>query len=74
MIAVPRRYIFRSQDMVKRERRERRGIVGYPVGNNELSAMHDAATRVNDIGHIAVALICIGPDQWFRQAAEYLCA
>jgi len=63
------RLFHRLQDLVERERRERRGVVGYPVGNHELPAMHQTAARVNDIGHIAVPLIYIGFDQWFRQPA-----
>jgi hypothetical protein len=33
----------RAQDLVKRQRRERSGIVGYPIGNDELPIMHEAA-------------------------------
>jgi hypothetical protein len=35
--------------------------------------MHEAAARINNVRHIAVALGCIWPDQWFRQAADNLC-
>src|ERR1022692_4971294 len=62
----------RGQDLVERERRERCGIVGYPIGNHELPAVHEATARVNDIGLVAVALVCIRFDQWFRQAANNL--
>jgi len=48
------------------DRGERGGVVGYPVGNHELPAMHEAAAGVNDIGHIAVALVYVGFDQWFQ--------
>lgn len=47
----------RGQYLLKRQRGERCGVVGYPVGNHQLAAMHEAAAGVNDIGHVTIALV-----------------
>src|SRR5208283_1998040 len=40
--------LHRGQDLPQRKRREGRGVVGYPVGNDELPVVHQAAARVDD--------------------------
>lgn len=62
-----------SQDLIKRNRGERRGVVRYAVRNDGPPAMHEATARVNDIGHVAVALVYVWLDQWLRQAPDSLC-
>ena len=57
-MAAPPRWLFHgSQDLVERKGGESRGIVGYPVGNHELPAMDETSARINDIGHVPVALV-----------------
>jgi len=57
MAALPRCLFHGSQDLVERKGGKGRGIVGYPVGNHELPAMDETSARINDIGHVAVALV-----------------
>src|SRR5437868_15480206 len=61
------------QDLFQRNRSERCGVVGYPVGNDQLLSMHEAAARVNDIRNVTVAFVYIGLDQGFREAADNFC-
>ena len=57
-VTVLGRWLFHgSQDLVERKGGESRGIVGYPVGNHELPAMDETSARINDIGHVPVALV-----------------
>ena len=42
LIVLPAALFHRGQDLGKRQRRERCGVVGYPVGNDELAAVHEA--------------------------------
>jgi hypothetical protein len=43
VLAVVMTLFHRDQDLVERQRRERRGVAGYSVGDNELPAMRQAS-------------------------------
>src|ERR1700687_5371642 len=61
------------QDLFQGNRSECCGVVGYPVGDDQLLTMHKAAARVNDIRHVSIALVYVWLDQWFRQPADNFC-
>jgi hypothetical protein len=59
-----------GQNFAERYRGERCGVVGYPVGNNQLPAMHQTAAGVNHVWDIAFALVFVGFGQWLTQAGR----
>jgi hypothetical protein len=60
----------RGQNFVERHRGERCGVVGYPVGNNELPTVQQTAAGINHVWDIAFALVFVWRDERLRQAAD----
>jgi hypothetical protein len=67
--STERGLLHRRQNFVERRRGERCGGVGYPVGNNQLPAVHQTAAGVNHVWDVAFALVLVGLDQWLTQTA-----
>ena len=54
-----------GQHIAQRKRGEGGAAIGRCVGNDELSAVDQAAAGVNDVGHVAFPLVFVGLDQGF---------
>jgi hypothetical protein len=49
----------RGQNFIERHSGERGGLVGSPVGNNQLPAVQQTAAGVNDVGDVAFTFIIV---------------
>src|SRR5688572_12833347 len=65
-----RRLFHCGQHVAQRKRGEGGAVIGLGVGDDELSPVDQTAAGVNDVGHVAFALVFVGLDQRFAEAAN----
>src|SRR5204863_6887762 len=59
-----------GQDVVDCQGGEACAVIGHGVGNDELPAVEQAATGINDVRHVTFTLVFVGFDQRLAQPAN----